>query len=55
MCMHPSIYYLVSCPDSTLCKGKGLVIMTHSLDLGKEFGHPNQIAALSKSCDYLPQ
>ena len=49
---------LVSCPDPTctLCKGKGVWrIATLSLGQGKEFGRPNQITALSKLCDYLPQ
>ena len=38
---------LVSCPDPTLCKEKGLV---NNLGPGKGIW-----ASLSKSCDYLPQ
>ena len=30
-------------------------VWTHSLGQGKEFERPNQIAVLSKSCDFLPQ
>ena len=48
--------HLVSSPDPTLCEGKGIwCIWTQSLGQGKEFERSNQIAALSKSCDYLLQ
>ena len=43
---------LVSCPDPTLCEGKGVWwIWTQSSGQGKEFERSNEIAALAQSYD----
>ena len=50
---------VVSCPDPTLCEEKGICMVNMDTFLGPgkgiNFEHPNQIAVLSTSCDFLPQ